>query len=385
MSKNPENIELLVFKFNNGLISPEELETLTEWYNSHDDQNVIIATSRPESGEQVKLRMLEGLLTKVSGLPQKGIRLQPFLKWISAAAAILVLGLLIWKNQAEKQLPQNVLQHKSSIEPGGYKATLTLADGKTVPLSSLQTGIVAGEKITYADGAPVSNVNINQEGLAEGNMLALQTPRGGTYKITLPDGTEVWLNAASTIKYPSQFSPAERTVEIIGEAYFHVKTIYGENGKKVPFRVLAGQQEIEVLGTHFNVNSYPEQNNVKTTLEEGRVAIGDKKHRIALLPGQQAVTADGKTIVKKVNVTNYTAWRDGKFSFDDKTFEETMDEIARWYDLRIVYEKGIPDEEIVGDAFRNQNIHLVLRLLDAAEISYQLDVPNRKLTITSKK
>jgi transmembrane sensor len=254
-----------------------------------------------------------------------------------------------------------------------------------VPLSSSQTGIIAGEKITYADGAPVSNVDINQERLATGDMLALQTPRGGTYQITLPDGTEVWLNAASTIKYPSQFSPAERTVEVIGEAYFHVKTVYGRNGKKVPFRVLAGQQEIDVLGTHFNVNSYPGQKNVKTTLEEGRVAIVDKTRHIALLPGQQAITADGKTIVKKVNVADYTAWRDGKFSFDDKTFEETMDEIARWYDLHIVYENGIPHEEIVGDAFRNQNIHLVLRLLDAAEISYQLDVPNRKLTIRGKK
>jgi transmembrane sensor len=105
MSKNPKNIELLVFKFNSGLISQEELETLTEWCNSHDDQNVIIVTSRPESGEQVKLRMLEGLLSKVSRPPQKRIRMQPFLKWISAAAAIFIVGLLIWKNPGEKKLP----------------------------------------------------------------------------------------------------------------------------------------------------------------------------------------------------------------------------------------------------------------------------------------
>jgi len=384
MSQNLENIELLVYKFNNGSITPEEFQVLKAWYNSHDDEYVIIPTKLAESGEQVKLRMLNGLMDRVSRSDNKRPRIHIFVKWISAAAAVLLIALLTWKIAGDQQNPQTALRYKTGIEPGGYKATLRLANGKTIPLNSSQSGIITGEQITYANGSPVHNADV-KEGQGAESRLSLQTPRGGTYKVVLPDGTEVWLNAASTITYPSHFSSGARIVELVGEAYFHVKTLYGVNKEKIPFKVLAGQQEVEVLGTHFNVSSYPDQRSVKTTLEEGKVAIEDKKNHIILSPGQQAITSGGNTLVKRVNVANYTAWREGKFSFDDKTFEETMDEIARWYDLQIVYEKRIPDEELVGDAFRNQNIHLVLRLLDAAEISYQLDVPNHRLTIKGKK
>lgn len=383
MSPNTEYIELLVFKFNNGSISAEELEVLTEWYKSHDDQHVIITSGKGESSEEVKSRILGSLLAKVVKNRPQPVKLYSKFGWAVAAAAVLVIALGTWMVMKDNTTVQNAEVIKTSIEPGGNKATLTLPDGRTIALSNSQTGIITGEEITYVNGAAVENTDLGKS--SDIQELTLNTPRGGTYTITLQDGTEVWLNAASTIKYPSRFNSEERIVELEGEAYFHVKSAYQKNGKKTPFKVISKHQEVEVLGTQFNMNAYPEQASSKTTLVEGKVALSDKNNRFILAPNEQAVTTAGTTEVKEVKAANYTAWRDGKFSFDDKSFEETMNEIGRWYNLNIVYENGVPKEELVGDAYRNQKISLVLRLLDVAEIDYKLDVAERRLTIKGKK
>jgi len=388
MLPDNQDIAHLVYKFNKGIISPDELRVLTDWYNSHDDEQVTINTSRDEMPEQLKSRILAGLLSKVAAeqqLPIKTfpLRRSPKLRWIAAAAAVVLLGFGTWMaSQYEKPVTPPAVT-MTSIGPGGNKATLTLGDHRTIELSDAQAGIVAGKQITYANGVPVED--LGSEKNAESGMLSLHTPRGGTYKITLADGTEVWLNAASTIKYPSQFVSSERVVELEGEAYFHVKAAYGKDGSRIPFRVISKNQQVEVLGTQFNMNAYPEHGSVKTTLVEGKVAVHDQRNRITLRPDEQAVTNSGKTTIKPVNVEQYIAWREGKFNFDSRSFEETMAEIGRWYDLDIVYENGIPAAELVGDAYRNQKISLVLRLLDVAEIDYQLDAARRKLIIKGKK
>lgn len=385
MPLNTENIEHLVFKFNNGSISPEELRILMDWYNSHDDEQVIIPSNTDESHDVIKSRMLAQLLSKVEkDRIQQPLKIRFKARWIAAAAAILIIAFGTWR-ALEYNTPVRNSEHvQTSIEPGSNKATLTLSNGRTIQLKNSQAGIVAGEKITYTDGSPVENTASGQPADAQ-RLLSLHTPRGGTYKIILPDGSQVWLNAQSTIKYPLHFSAEERIVELEGEAFFKVKSIYRTSGDKIPFKVISKQQEVEVLGTQFNMNAYAGQIAGKTTLVEGKVAVCGQQGRFILKPNEQAITTIGKTTVKSVNPANYTAWRDGKFSFDGKTFEETMDDIGRWYDLDIVYAKEIPQEELVGDAFRNQNISLVLRLLDVAEIDYSLDVRHRKLTIKGKK
>lgn len=383
MSKNTENIEHLVFKFNNGTITPGELELLMNWYNSHDDQNVTINTKTDESYDRVKSRILSNLLTKITSEQPQPLTIYRRYKWVAAAAAVLVMATGIWGLiEYKKAVPQAELV-KTEIKAGGNKATLTLQNGTNIVLSSTQTGIVTGEKITYANGTPVENASLVNT--TEIQKLTLHTPRGGTYTITLQDGTQVWLNAASSIRYPSRFNTEARVIELEGEAYFQVKTAYNQKGEKIPFRVITGQQEVEVLGTQFNINAYPDQAFSKTTLVEGKVVVGDHHNHITLKPDEQAVTVSGNTKVKQVQAGHYTAWRDGKFSFDGKTLEETMNDIARWYDLQIVYENGIPEEELTGDAYRNQNINFVFRLLNAAEIDYKLDVVRRKLTIKGKK
>ncbi len=385
MSHSTEYIELLVFKFNNGSISPDEMQVLLDWYNGHDDQHVIIPVKLDESTDKVKARILTNLLSKVADEQIHPVKPKLRLSWMAAAAALLLLALGTWL-MVELKIPVKKEQNlvKTSIEPGGNKATLTLADGRTIQLSTSQAGIITGDKITYTNGTPVEDITLD-EPIDANKLLILHTPRGGTYNITLPDGTQVWLNAASTMKYPLHFSSEERIVELEGEAYFHVKSTYRANGEKIPFKVLSKHQEVEVVGTQFNITAYPEQETYKTTLVEGRVLVSDQRNRVVMSPNQQAITTFGKTSVKQVNPANYTAWRDGKFSFDGKTFEETMSEIARWYDLDIVYEGRIPEEELIGDAYRNQKISLVLRILDVAEIDYKLDVTKRKLIIKGKK
>ncbi|SER30541.1 FecR family protein [Pedobacter rhizosphaerae] len=383
MSSKQENIEHLVYKFNQASITPEELDTLIEWYNSRDDQQVTIFTDLYESEEEVKSRIRRGLLSKMASEHKRPKSHITLIRWIAASAAILLIAVITWKVFNDKLHPQMSAKVEKEILPGGNKATLTLANGKTITLSASQEGIVAGEKITYLNGTPVAGSSAADADQAA--MLSLNTPRGGTYKLTLPDGTTVWLNAESSIQYPARFATEARTVKVTGEAYFQVAKDYLKNGDRKPFRVVSKDQEIEVLGTHFNVSAYSEQPGTKTTLEEGRVAIKNKSGRVVLSPGEQSITLNGKTSVKAVDVASQTAWRSGKFSFDDKPFEETMNEIARWYNLKIIYLGGIPQEELVGDAFRNQNIHLVLRILDVAQISYDLDVERRQLTIKGKK
>lgn len=386
MSQNTAYIEYLTSKFNNGTISPQEMQNLIDWYNGHDDLQAVIPTKEIETQEAVKARVLAGLMVKIA--EQRPARIKLF-RWnlriaAAAVAAMLMIAVGAWLTFRNKGGFKNQELTQTSIEPGSNKATLTLADGRTINLSNTQTGIVAGEKITYANGVPIENIDPAELGDAN-TFVTLHTPRGGTYSITLPDGTDVWLNAESTIKYPSKFAADARLVQLTGEAYFHVKSAFGKNGKKIPFRVSGNRQQVEVLGTQFNMNAYPEQAESKTTLVEGKVVVTDQTSRFVLAPNEQALTAKKNTKVLHVDAGNYTAWRDGKFSFDGKTFEETMNDIGRWYDLEIVYEGRIPVEELTGDAYRNQKINLVLRLLDVAGIDYKLDISRRKLIIKGEK
>ncbi|MCD0490576.1 FecR family protein [Pedobacter sp. MC2016-14] len=385
MSENSEYIAHLTYKFNNGTISPGEMQSLMDWYNGHDDLQAVIPTKEIETHEAVKSRILTGLMLKIAEPQPARTKLFRWnLRMAAAIAAVVMIAVAAWLTLQNKGTVKHSEFTQTGIEPGTNKATLTLADGRTINLSNTQTGIVAGEKITYANGVPIENIDPAEMGDAN-TLVTLHTPRGGTYSITLPDGTDVWLNAESTIKYPSKFAEDARIVQLTGEAYFHVKSSFDKKGKKIPFRVAGSRQQVEVLGTQFNMNAYPQQADSKTTLVEGKVLVTDQTKKYILAPNEQALTSKNSTKVLQVTAGNYTAWRDGKFSFDGKTFEETMNDIGRWYDLDVVYEGRIPEEELTGDAYRNQKINLVLRLLDVAGIDYKLDISRRKLIIKGEK
>lgn len=313
-------------------------------------------------------------------------------KWIRyAVAALLVFGLGVlivdrWTGDAPTELAL------TDVPPGGNRAMLTLADGRTIELRGDQDGIVIGDVITYADGSALltgnSGDNEGQGADHPADALILTTPRGGMYRVTLPDGSNVWLNASSTLSYPSRFDAKERMVQLEGEAYFEVR----KQASPTPFRVWTAQQTIEVLGTEFNINAYPEEPQTQTTLVHGSVEVlsHHDQSRSRIGPGQQLTTVGNTSRIDNVNPAQFTAWKDGRFSFDGKSFDQIMREMARWYDIELEYEEDIPTDRYMGDAFRTDELRTVLRFLESSNVSYRLEQPRgngspRLIILTNKR
>lgn len=244
------------------------------------------------------------------------------------------------------------------ILPGGNKAMLTLADGRVISLDDVTEGDLveqAGVRIVKTADGQLFYESIPA---SEGDEIvynAVSTPNGGEYQLILPDGTKVWLNAASTLRYPVRFTGDLRTVELTGEAYFEVKHTKISR-TALPFVVKTVSQEVEVLGTHFNVKAYPEENITKTTLVEGsvRVSIPSSGNQPAaaniLKPNQQSIIKSGNhhISVAQTDPTNAIAWKNGNFAFHDNDITEVMNTISRWYNVEVEYEGGPPQNKIFG-------------------------------------
>lgn len=376
------DIELLASKLENGEISQQEYDALLRWYNSFDDSEVQVEGSEDTTLEGIKARMYARIQTQVGAKPPISPRIKQLRRWswaVAAAAAIfIVAGVLLFPKETPTDIITPVDAAMEQIKPGTNKAALILADGTSIELSELEGGVIIDKQISYANGEEVMEgdmTNVNQQ-------LKLQTPRGGTYKITLADGTEVWLNSGSSLSYPTAFAADEpREVLLQGEAYFKVMQAKDRHGAKVPFIVETERQTIEVLGTSFNVSDYEEYNYTHTTLVEGKVAVHKGGNNYPLLPNQQFIARHTQVEVKSVNPGNFTAWTEGKFDFSNKPLRVVLDEIANWYDIDVIYQGRIPEVELTGEAYRNSDFKLILRLLEVAKIDYDLDVKQRKLTI----
>lgn len=387
-------IQYLMHVYQNQQATPEEKEELLQWYRdvSYKDGEY------PDSETAVELRILSRLLVETGYEPKRSWRSR--LPWKGVAAAILTimfLGFLYFINSWNSlQNPDKLTLN--DIEPGGNRATLVLTDGRTIDLSSEQGEIVVGHEIKYKDGSSVIDESTSY--------ATLITPRGGQYQITLPDGTKVWLNADSKLKYPSRFEEYERVVELEGEAFFDVKksddlkvsdarNLHNrrlQTKPHIPFIVKTPKQVIEVLGTQFNISAYPEDAEVRATLVEGRVKVAPlvrsdsypRDRDFTLLnPNQQSVFRNGQVVRNDVDVDPYVSWKDGRFSFEGKTFAQVMNELARWYAIEVVYDDKIPEIEFFGGAYRSDSLSLVLRMMESADLQYTLE--GRRLTISSKK
>lgn len=282
------------------------------------------------------------------------------INWYYAAAAILVafiaVGYLVKQNFAPKEPPQIIA---NNIEVGSDKATLTLEDGTHVELGK-------GASFKGAHASSDGENLIYNKANARNKQIAynyLTIPRGGQFYVELSDGTKVWLNSESKLKYPVSFVEGDtRKVELIyGEAYFDVSPSTENKGSK--FKVYNNKQEIKVLGTEFNVKAYNEEFNIYTTLVEGRVEVGYDAKRQNLIPGQQA-KFDLQTnlfSVYQVDVYNEISWREGIFSFENKSLKEIMTVLSRWYDTEVVFEnKALEKEEFVGVLGKKQKITEIL-------------------------
>jgi len=302
--------------------------------------------------------------------------------WIPyLAASIVLLCTTIIVYRYERHVPKE--QTPSSLFggdalPGGNRATLTLANGRKVDLSSEQGEIVIGEQVRYGNGVPVIH-NQQKQIAADSNQMAISTPKGGQYRIKLPDGTMVWLNAATTLRYPQHFNEGERTVELEGEAYFEVKPIRSKQLRTpVPFLVKTHKQTVEVLGTAFNVSAYEDEESVKTTLVQGTVRVSHytlehKKTAIILKPGEQSSVQNGRGQVSEVDLMSFISWRKGVFYFNETQLTDAMNQLSRWYDVEIVYQGKIPNTYFYGEISRNKSLATVLEILQEGGVRFKIE------------
>jgi transmembrane sensor len=314
--------------------------------------------------------------------------LYPLWAKLLVAALILVLlsvGTYFIKNQ---DTPVLYSQYHGELTPGGNKATLTLADGTKVSLTDAANGKVAeqaGVSIRKTvDGQLLYELKEISPSSREGKSPVLyntiSTPAGGQYQVILPDGTHVWLNAASSLKYPSSFvALKERRVELKGEAYFEVAKVNIQS-VPIPFIVSSRKQEVEVLGTHFNINSYEDEGISATTLLEGSIKVRRPEvFEQIISPGEQALAGQDLKVIQ-VDPNTAVAWKNGLFKFENADIYTIMKQFSRWYNVDVAYEGKIPNNKFTGEVYRNMDASKALKILSYAKINFRIEAPDHRDT-----
>ncbi|TDQ79281.1 FecR family protein [Sphingobacterium yanglingense] len=362
-------------KYIKGQLSEAEARSFLEHIQSGKDSEIAQELIRetldedlePSALDQAGLhdRLDESLLKLQQRMDEGAVRKLMIRKWLVGVAAVLVClvaaGILWYIPRRSSN--ETLVAAPNEIIPGQQTATLTLADGRKIKLAEVKEGVLIDElgvRISKdADGQLVYEVSDNTT--AEDGYNTLITANGETYKVRLPDGTQVWLNAASSIRYATNFSgQLFRSVELKGEAYFDVT-----KNAKLPFVVHSKGQDIKVLGTRFNVNCYADEVIVRTTLLEGAVSINSAQGNVTLSPGQQAeLPSVGNLLVRKVDTNATIAWINNEFTFEGDDIEAVMRKIARWYDVKVVYQGPKSPEKFGGELSRFKSVHQVLKLLE---------------------
>ncbi|HEX5025699.1 MAG TPA: FecR domain-containing protein [Agriterribacter sp.] len=289
------------------------------------------------------------------------------LRYAAVIMLVLLSGIYLLTQTGRHNVESNAAQQLTPvniIKPGTQKAMLTLSDGSVIILDSMASGTIAHQgstSIVKSAGGQIRYQALEPIGRnRDVTYNTMSTPRGGEYQLTLPDGTNVWLNAESSITYPTSFPGNTRAVVITGEAYFEVI-----KDKHRPFHVKAGDQEIEVLGTHFNINAYGDDGQIKTSLLEGSVKVNNS----VLKPGQAYMNGN----IGFTDVDQDVAWKNGIFNFNNQTLAEVMKQLARWYNIEVIYPEGIPKKEYGGEMGRNLTLDQVLNGLESSGVHFQLN------------
>ncbi|AWO02048.1 iron dicitrate transport regulator FecR [Chitinophaga alhagiae] len=375
-----QRISFLILRHLREELTDAEQEELQAWVNAAADNRRFFEECTHDGHLLEKLQQYAAFdetaaWEKFAGahLPEKMRVVKNRNKWWAAAAVLVLLaGAAAYLLRTVPSAPE-IAQQPAVVLPGSNKAVLTLADGSAVTLDS------AGNQVIMQAGTAIRQ----QGGLLEykdGEHAAvgfntLRTPRGGQFKITLGDGTRVWLNAASSLRYPTAFTENNRTVEVSGEAYFEV----AKNAAK-PFRVKINEENtITVLGTRFNVNAYTDEASINTTLLEGSVQVAAGAQTRVLQPGQQAqVTAAGIT-VSQADTEQAVAWKNEIFNFRNADVKAVMRQLSRWYDVEVEYKGAVPGSRFQGEIQRNLPLNDVLDGLQTTGIRFTLE--GRKIVI----
>ncbi|WP_178372226.1 FecR family protein [Chitinophaga jiangningensis] len=354
-------------RFRTGTATSEEIAFLESYFDLFDSEDDLITAENEMEYEGLKAVLKQKIDTEIA-VQSTPVKRMPVRRWAVAAAAAALIGsgaLYLVKQQATPAKPATMAYATGA-------PTLRLADGTTIALDSTVDGQIASQQgviiskeedgtLLYKTAPANAGNNQNQENI-------LSTPAGMKYKIILPDGSTVWLNAASSLTYPAVFTAGNRTVKLEGEAFFDIAADPAK-----PFFVQAGNQSVQVLGTRFNVNAYPEDGEHKTTLLQGAVKVSLAGNAIVIQPGQQAICSNNASI-RKVNADTEkeTAWINNLFSFKNDDLPAVMRDIARWYNVKIKYNGNIPDERFFGEISRSSKLEDVLKILEINGLAFDI-------------
>ena len=374
-------------KYLDGTATSEEKRFVEAWYESFEKEPDVL-----DNHTKTEQQMLEDRMEQVLKMQIDIDR--PYSVWkrigrnltLSRATAAAVLILLLagsWRYFTNERLPKTsraYISAEQEIAPGGNRAVLTLSNGTQIVLDSASTGMLARQGstiihkledglVSYSGGVPQAGQDFN----------TITAPAGGKYSVVLPDGSRVWLNAESSITFPTVFSPEERSVKISGEVYFEIA-----KEARRPFSVQVGAlQKVRVLGTHFNINAYHDEGQITTTLLEGSVEItapAGQTSPVMLKPGEQAAfSGKGKIRVQNnINTEEIIAWKNGMFQFEKADIESVMRQLSRWYNVEVVYKGPIPDRKFSGKISRKENASGVLDILKFTGLNFEINaLPTR--------
>lgn len=383
--ENYRNTKELFTKYLDNTISKDEYDMLLDYFGKKEDDGelhqLVTEAFSKEVQEHDPIRLGKAVDVVAHRLrnklqPRKRIRLQKYLPY---AAAILLFSIaasgyyFFIRNKIKTE--EQVVVAAEDVKPGRNAAMLTLANGKRIFLNDASIGAIAkdqGISVSKTKNGELVYTIKEANGIPENTINTLSTANGETYQIVLSDGTRVWLNAATTLQYASNLGAGRsRNVKLLtGEAYFEV-----QKDKKHPFIVETPAQKVEVLGTHFNINSYADEGKTVTTLAEGSVKVsasGDRERHIILKPGEQSLAVNNNIKVREADLQVALSWKDGKIYFKDAPIQEVLRQVSRWYNIQIEY-RGTPTEEVFnGGIKRNENLSSVLRILELSNVNFKL-------------
>ncbi len=401
-----ERYQELAEKWLNNTISPQESEEFLQWYNSGQDSDVYIPRDYAEGDQDLKRRIFAEINQNITEpVSSSSNRIQ---SWFAAAAVIIAVFAAGFYFSSETKETKQYVSNKvitetktasplrrvppvsevedqksvmvNDIVAGENKAILTLGDGSKIILDDAKNGILANQGgnsiLKAAEGEVIysflSEVKDPQTEDLNAPVIynTIETPKGGKFQIKLPDGSKVWLNAASSLRFPTVFNGSKRQVELKGEAYFEVSP-----DKSKIFEVNTRNQVVQVLGTHFNINAYLDEPTVNTTLLEGSVRVSDLRTNISQLlkPGEQSQLSEQIEVINLKNTNEAVAWKEGYFQFDEADIKTVMRQIERWYDVSVVYEGDLPNYRFGGEIERNLSLLQVLKVLEKTKVHFRLE------------
>jgi len=373
-----EKILYLLDQYTNGTASADDLKVLDRWYNNFEQDEKLIGSLSANEVKDIEKKMLLDIDQRIeaaTGRSKAISRRLSIQQWFTIAATLfLILSLAVFFTV--KKLPLFHTEDTVGIDvlPGGNKATLILGNGEKINLNERASGIISqesGTKISKSANASLIYIPGNANTRSSSDVVSTNTiiiPNGGLYEVQLPDGTYVWLNAASSLTYPTRFAGHIRKVKLTGEGYFEVA-----KDRLKPFVVETEDQEVQVLGTHFNINAYAEEKVQKTTLLEGSVKVISKIASVLIKPGEQVTNQNSNLSVGQFNSAEAIAWKNGIFQFNHTELHNLMLDLSRWYNVKVVYEGHIKKRFFSGTIDKSYTLVEVLKVLELGRVHYRIE------------